>query len=245
MELLGKSNLSKHSQSRKFSAVRNYSKFLLNENIIESDFSELCHSPKLSRKLPGIITVGEFNKLVSLVRSTGRFGLRDHCIIELMYSVGLRVSELCNLKIEHIDLEEEMVRVFGKGSKERIVPLGGIAKSVLKDYLNNTRSTFVIQKSSNYLFLSRLGKPMSRKTIWHMVKKYSALANINHPIKPHTFRHSFATHLLSGGADLRSIQDLLGHSDINTTQIYTQIESGRLREEHALHHPRQKRNGLP
>jgi integrase/recombinase XerD len=178
------------------------------------------------------------NQLINAAKSDTTYGLRDYCIIELMYSAGLRVSELCFLKIEHINIEAGILRVFGKGSKERIVPLGGNASKALDAYLVRSRPSFVNANTDTAVFLSRLGKGLSRKTIWHMIKRYSEKALIKKVIKPHTLRHSFATHLLEGGADLRSIQDLLGHADISTTQIYTSMQKARLQEEHAIHHPR-------
>lgn len=235
---LGSKRLSKQSQSRKFTAIRSLSKFLLSERIINKDFSELSYRPKLNKKLPTALEVEEINLLIRTAKSDTAYGLRDYCIIELMYSAGLRVSELCFLKMERINIEAGILRVFGKGSKERIVPLGENAKKALDAYLVRSRPSFVNANTDTTVFLSRLGKGLSRKTIWHMIKRYSEKALIKKVIKPHTLRHSFATHLLEGGADLRSIQDLLGHSDISTTQIYTSMQKARLQEEHAIHHPR-------
>ena len=235
---LGSRQLSKQSQSRKFTAIRTFSKWLLSEGIIKEDFSELSYRPKLDKKLPIALDIREMNLLINTAKSDTTFGLRDHCIIELMYSAGLRVSELCFLRLEGINIEAGILRVFGKGSKERIVPLGENAKKALEAYLIRSRPTFVNEKTDTTVFLSRLGKGLSRKTIWHMIKRYSEKALIKKAIKPHTLRHSFATHLLEGGADLRSIQDLLGHADISTTQIYTSMQKARLQEEHAIYHPR-------
>ncbi len=235
---LGSRQLSKQSQSRKFTAIRSFSKWLLSEGIIKKDFSELSYRPKLDKKLPVALDIREMNLLINTAKSDTTFGLRDHCIIELMYSAGLRVSELCFLRLEGINIEAGILRVFGKGSKERIVPLGENAKKALEAYLVRSRPSFVNEKTDTTVFLSRLGKGLSRKTIWYMIKRYSEKALIKKVIKPHTLRHSFATHLLEGGADLRSIQDLLGHADISTTQIYTSMQKARLQEEHAIHHPR-------
>jgi integrase/recombinase XerD len=235
---LGAKQLSKQSQSRKFTSIRSFCKFLIAERIINKDFSELSYRPKLDKKLPLSLEVAEMNQLINAAKSDTTYGLRDYCIIELMYSAGLRVSELCFLKIEHINIEAGILRVFGKGSKERIVPLGGNASKALDAYLVRSRPSFVNANTDTAVFLSRLGKGLSRKTIWHMIKRYSEKALIKKVIKPHTLRHSFATHLLEGGADLRSIQDLLGHADISTTQIYTSMQKARLQEEHAIHHPR-------
>ena len=235
---LGAERLSKQSQSRKFTSIRSFSKFLLSERIIKKDFSELSYRPKLDKKLPITLEINEMTQLINVAKSDTIYGLRDYCIIELMYSAGLRVSELCFLKIEHMNIEDGILRVFGKGSKERIVPLGENAKRALDAYLVRSRPSFVNTNTDTTIFLSRMGKGLSRKTIWYMIKRYSEKALIKKAIKPHTMRHSFATHLLEGGADLRSIQDLLGHADISTTQIYTNIQKARLQEEHSIHHPR-------
>ena len=235
---LGAEGLSKQSQSRKFTSIRSFSKFLLSERIIKKDFSELSYRPKLDKKLPITLEINEMTQLINVAKSDTIYGLRDYCIIELMYSAGLRVSELCFLKIEHMNIEDGILRVFGKGSKERIVPLGENAKRALDAYLVRSRPSFVNTNTDTTIFLSRMGKGLSRKTIWYMIKRYSEKALIKKAIKPHTMRHSFATHLLEGGADLRSIQDLLGHADISTTQIYTNMQKARLQEEHSIHHPR-------
>ena len=235
---LGAEGLSKQSQSRKFTSIRSFSKFLLSERIIKKDFSELSFRPKLDKKLPITLEINEMTQLINVAKSDTIYGLRDYCIIELMYSAGLRVSELCFLKIEHMNIEDGILRVFGKGSKERIVPLGENAKRALDAYLVRSRPSFVNTNTDTTIFLSRMGKALSRKTIWYMIKRYSEKALIKKAIKPHTMRHSFATHLLEGGADLRSIQDLLGHADISTTQIYTNMQKARLQEEHSIHHPR-------
>ncbi len=235
---LGAEGLSKQSQSRKFTSIRSFSKFLLSERIIKKDFSELSYRPKLDKKLPITLEINEMTQLINVAKSDTIYGLRDYCIIELMYSAGLRVSELCFLKIEHMNIEDGILRVFGKGSKERIVPLGENAKRALDAYLVRSRPSFVNTNTDTTIFLSRMGRALSRKTIWYMIKRYSEKALIKKAIKPHTMRHSFATHLLEGGADLRSIQDLLGHADISTTQIYTNMQKARLQEEHSIHHPR-------
>lgn len=235
---LGAERLSKQSQSRKFTSIRSFSKFLLSERIIKKDFSELSYRPKLDKKLPITLEINEMTQLINVAKSDTIYGLRDYCIIELMYSAGLRVSELCFLKIEHMNIEDGILRVFGKGSKERIVPLGENAKRALDAYLVRSRPSFVNTNTDTTIFLSRMGRALSRKTIWYMIKRYSEKALIKKAIKPHTMRHSFATHLLEGGADLRSIQDLLGHADISTTQIYTNMQKARLQEEHSIHHPR-------
>ena len=235
---LGAEGFSKQSQSRKFTSIRSFCKFLLSERIIKNDFSEFSYRPKLNQNLPTTLGVNEIAQLINVAKSDSIYGLRDFCIIELMYSAGLRVSELCFLKIEHINIKDGILRIFGKGSKERIVPLGENAKRALDTYLLRSRPSFVNAYTDTTVFLSRMGKGLSRKTIWYMVKRYSKKALIKKTINPHTMRHSFATHLLEGGADLRSIQELLGHADISTTQIYTSMQKTRLQEEHTIHHPR-------
>ena len=235
---LGAEGFSKQSQSRKFTSIRSFCKFLLSERIIKKDFSEFSYRPKLNQNLPITLAVNEIAQLINVAKSDSIYGLRDFCIIELMYSAGLRVSELCFLKIEHINIKDGILRIFGKGSKERIVPLGENAKRALDTYLLRSRPSFVNAYTDTTVFLSRMGKGLSRKTIWYMVKRYSKKALIKKTINPHTMRHSFATHLLEGGADLRSIQELLGHADISTTQIYTSMQKTRLQEEHSIHHPR-------
>jgi len=238
LKQLGARSLSRHSQSRKFTAVKTFSKYLLHEKVIPKDFSEMSYRPKLDKKLPIALTSNEIEALLKVARNHTSFGLRDYCMLELLYSGGLRVSELCNLKIEHMNLEGGFIRVFGKGSKERIIPLGRSIKAALEAYSVSSRPSFIAEKTDSTLFLGRLGRGLSRKTIWHMIKKYADKAGIKKSIKPHSLRHSFATHLLEGGADLRSIQELLGHSDISTTQIYTNVQEARLQEEHGAFHPR-------
>ncbi len=238
MQLLGVRSLSAQTQSRKFTSVRTFAKFLFREGLLSSDFSELSQRPKLKQVLPDTLSIEQINKMLAAAHSNSELGLRNYAIIELMYSGGLRVSELCQLKLEHIYYEEGFIRLFGKGSKERIVPLGAKAKQAVEQYVVRSRPSLINEKSDSSLFISRLGRTISRKMIWTIIKSTAEKAQISSNIKPHSLRHSFATHLLEGGADLRSIQDLLGHSDISTTQIYTRIESARLREEHAQHHPR-------
>lgn len=238
MQKLGAQSLSAQTQSRKFTSIRTFAKFLFREGLLSSDFSELSQRPKLKQTLPDTLSLEQINALLAAAHTNSELGLRNYAIIELMYSGGLRVSELCQLKLEQIHLEEGFIRLFGKGSKERIVPLGAKAKLAIEQYAVRSRPSLINEQSDSSLFLSRLGRAISRKTIWTMIKWTAEKAQIKSNIKPHSLRHSFATHLLEGGADLRSIQDLLGHSDISTTQIYTRIESARLREEHAQHHPR-------
>ena len=241
LQLLGKKSLSKTTQSRKLTSVKTFAKFLINEKIIINDFSEQSERPKLDKLIPTTLSLDEVKRLINSTRSNNIYGVRDHCIIELLYSGGLRVSELCGIRMEHININDKLIRVFGKGNKERIIPIGSHAKTILDEYILYSRPDFINNKTDNSLFLSRRGKALSRKTIWHLIRRYSVISGLNKDIHPHTLRHSFATHLLHGGADLRTIQDLLGHSDIITTQIYTHIGTRRLEEEHTLHHPRKSK----
>jgi integrase/recombinase XerD len=171
------------------------------------------------------------------------YAVRDRAMLELFYSSGLRISELCALTLQQVDLENGFVRVFGKGSKERVVPLGGKARDAVQAYLVSARPTLVKPRTGSELFISERGKAISRKTLWVIVKNSAKRAGLEKPVKPHLLRHSFATHLLGGGADLRAIQEMLGHASIGTTQIYTAVESSRLLDQHAKFHPRNKRAG--
>ena len=239
-EALGESGYARTSQARKLSALRMLARHLVRERVRKDDFTGLTAAPKQSRKLPEVLSLDEVNCLLQAPTTGTAIGLRDRAILELFYSSGLRVSELCSLLLQNINCEEGYLRVFGKGSKERVVPVGGAAITALRDYLATGRPELVKAQTGSELFLSRLGRAISRKMVWVMIKKMAAQAGITKSIKPHLLRHSFATHLLEGGADLRAIQEMLGHADISTTQIYTSVQSGRLAEEHALFHPRAK-----
>jgi integrase/recombinase XerD len=228
------------SQSRKLSAVRMLARHLVSENIRKDDFTELASSPKLSRRLPDVLTAEEIARLLEAPSTATPHGLRDRAILELFYSSGLRVSELCGLLLQNANLDEGYLRVFGKGSKERIAPIGAAAVKAVRDYLAAGRARFVKAHTGSELFLSQQGRAISRKMVWVMIRDCARKAGIKKPIKPHLLRHSFATHLLEGGADLRAIQEMLGHADIATTQIYTAVQSSRLADEHALYHPRGK-----
>jgi integrase/recombinase XerD len=237
---LSRRDYARASQSRKLSAVRMLARHLVSENIRKDDFTELSSSPKLSRKLPDVLSADEVTRLLEAPSSATPHGLRDRAILELFYSSGLRVSELCGLLLQSVNLEEGYVRVFGKGSKERIAPIGRAAVKAVSDYLAGGRPQLVKAKTGSELFLSQWGRAISRKMVWVMIKDCARKAGIKKTIKPHLLRHSFATHLLEGGADLRAIQEMLGHSDISTTQIYTAVQASRLADEHARYHPRGK-----
>lgn len=229
------------SQARKLTAVRMlFRKHLLPEHVRDDDPTELLQGPKFRRKLPQTLSLGEMEKLLAAPTGGDAYAVRDRAMLELFYSSGLRISELCGLTLQQVDLEHGFVRVFGKGSKERVVPLGQQARDAVVAYLGSARPKLVKPRTGSELFLSERGRAISRKTLWHIVKMHAKRAGLAKPVKPHLLRHSFATHLLGGGADLRAIQEMLGHASIETTQIYTAVESSRLLDQHARHHPRNK-----
>lgn len=226
------------SISRYISSFRTFLKFLESENHISSNPAENLEAPKSARALPEVLTIDEINKILDSVNLSEKAGLRDRAMLETMYASGLRVSELTNLEINNIDFENGFLRVFGKGSKERIVPIGKSALSFIQEYMKLSRDKIKNAKSFNYVFLNLRGGKLSRMGVWNIVDMYCKKANIKKEVHPHTFRHSFATHLLEGGADIRIIQEMLGHSDISTTQIYTHIDKEYLIEIHKMFHPR-------
>jgi len=238
---LSRADFARSSQARKLSALRMFAKHLVRENVRKDDVTELLGAPKLNRQLPDVLTREEVERLLDAPAQSTPHGLRDRAILELFYSSGLRVSELCGILLQSINLEDGYVRVYGKGAKERIAPIGSAAVKAVEDYITGGRPHFVKPRTGSELFLSQQGRAISRKMVWVMIKEHARRAGIKKPIKPHLLRHSFATHLLEGGADLRVIQEMLGHADISTTQIYTSVQSARLADEHALYHPRAKR----
>lgn len=228
------------SMARKLTALRVFARFLVREQRRVDDFTTLLSAPKLSRRIPGTLTADEAERLMAAPTGGTPIALRDKAILELFYSSGLRVSELSGLLLQQIDLEHGFLRVFGKGSKERVVPIGGRANEALRSYLTAARGHFVKLRTGSELFLSERGTAISRKMVWVLVKTYAKRAGITKTVKPHLLRHSFATHLLSGGADLRAIQEMLGHANIATTQIYTSVEEQRLIAQHTQFHPRNR-----
>jgi len=230
------------SMARKLSALRGLSAYREREKG-DPSLTEIVRGPRHGRKVPGSLTVAETVRLLETPPLSTPHGIRDRAILELLYGSGLRVSELTGLLLQSVDLENGVVRVFGKGSKERLVPLGGSASKAFRDYLHAGRPSLVKAKTGSHVFLSQWGRAISRKTVWHMIKVYAERANLPSTVKPHTLRHSFATHLLEGGADLRTIQEMLGHADIATTQIYTKVEGERLLDEHSRFHPRNRAGG--
>ena len=239
VENLASQGYARSSQSRKLSTLRVFAKFLVREKIRTSDFTELLRGPRLSRKLPNTLSRKEVDLLLQSPSISTPHGVRNRAILELFYSSGLRVSELCAIELQSLNVDEGYVRIFGKGSKERIAPIGSTAINAVQNYLVSARPSFVKAHTGSALFLSQRGRAISRKTVWVMIKQQAAKIGINKPIKPHLLRHSFATHLLEGGADLRAIQEMMGHADISTTQIYTAVQANRLADEHALYHPRE------
>lgn len=223
--------------SRKISSIKSFFKFCKKKNFVSENFAVFLKQPKSHRKLPCTLSVNEVEKVLSMPNSSAPLEMRDAAILELMYTSGLRISEVCDLLLQSIDLENGFVRIYGKGSKERIVPIGQQAVDKLGSYLAVSRPEFVKSYTGSQLFLTKNGTAMSRKTLWEKVKIYSKKANISQNVKPHMLRHSFATHLLENGADLRSIQCMLGHSDIATTQIYTAVDKKRIISDYRKFHP--------
>lgn len=230
--------ISPNSLSRNLVSIRMFFRFLVLNSFVEEDITSALDSPRIWKILPEVLNVNEVEQLLKAPNTRTRFGLRDKALIELMYATGLRVSEVVRLNISDINMDMGYLRCVGKGSKERIVPLGRPAIIALRDYLKKARSSFMKDLLCENLFLTRQGKPFTRQGVWKLIKYYTRKAGIKKPITPHTLRHSFATHLLSNGADLRIVQELLGHSDITTTQIYTHVDKSRLKAIHKKFHPR-------
>lgn len=233
-----KKGLSANSICRSLAAIKMFHRFLVRERLAGEDPTNLVDTPKLWKRVPDVLTTAEIESMISAAKGKGWQVVRDKAILELFYASGMRVSELLNLKMENVNLELGYVRCIGKGSKERIIPIGKRACEAVEKYCQSARTKLAKDNSTLFLFLSRLGKKISRQSIWKIIKSYAKKANIKKEIKPHTLRHSFATHLLEHGADLRSVQEMLGHSDISTTQIYTHVDRERLKSVHKQFHPR-------
>jgi integrase/recombinase XerD len=225
------------SINRRLSTIRQLYRFLLDEGIIEKDPTREIVMPKRAQYLPEVLNVNEVEGLLNAPDISKPLGKRDKAMLELLYATGLRVSELIKLKLNNINLGAGFLLARGKGGKERLVPMGEKAISWTREYIETVRPSMIVKKSET-LFFSNRGTAMSRQNFWYIIKRYALAAGIFRDISPHTLRHSFATHLLTGGADLRSVQMMLGHSDISTTQIYTHITSQRLKEVHTRYHPR-------
>ena len=230
---------SSRSQARKISGLKSFFKFLVFEGYLKSSPMSNIESPKLGRKLPDILNIEEISQMISSINIKDKFGQRNKTIIEILYGTGIRVSELIELKISNIFFKENLIRVLGKGDKERFVPIGLKAKKSIIDYINNDRKYQKIEESSNdILILSKYGKKITRHMIFTLIKNISKKSGITKKISPHTFRHSFASHLLKNGADLRTIQLILGHENITTTEIYTHLDSKHLLNVMKKYHPR-------
>lgn len=223
--------------SRHISSIRSFHQFLIREQIVKQDASLHIEKPKKDRTLPDVLSQAEVTKLLE-INDSSPLGLRTKAMFELLYATGLRVTEMITLKTDDLHLMMGFVQCFGKGSKERIVPLGNTAKHVLEDYLQHGRPHLVKQQTTSTLFVNQHGRPLTRQGFWKILKKSSLEAGIRKNITPHTLRHSFATHLLENGADLRIVQEMLGHEDISTTQIYTHVTKTRLKDMYKAYHPR-------
>jgi integrase/recombinase XerD len=239
LQHLTNAGLSPRTVARTFSAVRGFHRFLLSEGWTEGDPTLNLKPPKRSKALPEVLSLEEIDAILAQPDVSTRLGIRDRAILEVMYATGIRVSELINLKQSDLLFEEELLLVFGKGSKERLVPIGKSAREWVRTYQRECRLHIAKpHRSRDYLFLNARGGRITRRAIWDLVAKYAKAAGIQRQVHPHTFRHSFATHLLERGADLRAVQEMLGHADISTTQIYTHIDREYLKQIHRDHHPR-------
>jgi len=231
--------LSGSSSARYFSSLRGFFLYLLKNKYILKNPIEKINAPQTSKILPEVLNISEIEKILSAPKVEDKLGLRDKTILELFYACGTRVSELINLKVNDLFLDDEIIRVFGKGSKERLIPIGSSAIKWIGEYLKKSRPLLMKKsKSENNLFLNSRGTKLSRMGVWKIIDRYVKEAGIKKEVHPHTFRHSFATHLLEGGADLRAVQEMLGHADISTTQIYTHIDRDYIKQVHKQYHPR-------
>jgi integrase/recombinase XerD len=238
LKRLGQRGLSRRSQARHLAAVRGFHRFLIAEKLAEKDPTEDMDTPRSERKLPSFLTLDEVEQLLAAPDERHPEGLRDKAMLELLYATGLRVSELCGLGINDVQLGAGYLVARGKGSKERVVPVGSKAVEKVQEYLAGTRQLLLKQSDSRALFITRRGGPFTRMGFWKLLKRYALKAGIRKPLSPHKLRHSFATHLVERGADLRAVQAMLGHADLATTQIYTHVNSARLRAVYDQHHPR-------
>ena len=230
--------LSPSTISRNLACLKTFWKFLVAEQIVSENVAGIVEMPRTWKTIPDVLNREEVEKLLEAPPGKGWMGIRDRAILELMYASGLRVSEVGDLKKTSVNIEAGFVKCLGKGGKERIVPLGKAAEKALVKYLGKSRVKLSAKTGDDHLFLSKLGRKISRQSLWKMIKKYAKKAGIKKDITPHTLRHSFATHLLEGGAELRGVQEMLGHSDISTTQIYTHVDKEKLKKVHEKFHPR-------
>ncbi|HCY75241.1 MAG: site-specific tyrosine recombinase XerD [Ignavibacterium sp.] len=227
------------STARYFSSLKGFFLFLIKNKYILKNPIEKISAPRISKKLPGVLDINEVEAILSVPDTKEILGLRDKAILELFYACGTRVSELLNLKVNDLFFDDGIIRVFGKGSKERLIPIGSSAITWIGEYLKKSRPLLMKKlKSENILFLNSRGTKLSRMGVWKIIDRCVKEAGIKKDVHPHTFRHSFATHLLEGGADLRAVQEMLGHADISTTQIYTHIDRDYIKQVHKQYHPR-------
>lgn len=233
-----KEGIGSRSTARILSSLRRFYGYYIRENRIQVDPTALIESPHLGKPLPGSLSEQDVELLLNAPEITNALGFRDRTMLEMLYATGLRVSELVNLKFEQISFRQGVVRVIGKGNKERLVPVGEEAMSWLENYMTQARKTILGERQCDYLFVTNRAENMTRQAFWHIIKRHAKKAEIKKELSPHTLRHAFATHLLNHGADLRVVQLLLGHSDLSTTQIYTHIARERLKELHSKYHPR-------
>jgi len=231
-------NLSAATIARTLAALKTFWKFLAAERIVRENIARSVETPRTWKHIPDVLNREEVESLLEAPSRKGWMGTRDRAILEVMYASGLRVSEVSDLKKENVNLEAEFVKCSGKGGKERIVPLGKLAKKAVEKYLSDARPGLSQKTGDRHLFLSRLGRKISRQSLWKMIKKCARISGTDKHVTPHTIRHSFATHLLEGGAELRGVQEMLGHADISTTQIYTHVTKDKLRKIHKEFHPR-------
>ena len=233
-----KTEYSSSTINRYISSIRNFHFYLLDNNIVEKDVSDKIHRPKNINKLPSVLNVEEINKIIDSIKLNKPIDYRDKAIILIMYSSGLRISEVVKIKLTDLNINENFISVIGKGNKQRIIPVANKTMNFIKDYIDNSRIKFLKKTNSKgYLFLNNRGMQISRVSIWKIIKKHTLTLH-NDKITPHIFRHSFATHLIEGGADLRAVQMMLGHSDISTTQIYTHLDTTYLKDVYTTYHPR-------
>ncbi len=232
--------ISARSLSRHLACIRTFFRFLRREKFVARDATELVDSPRLWQLLPKTLTYREVEDLLAAPNARTKLGLRDRAILEFFYATGLRVSEVCRARLEEINFDVGVLRTVGKGNKERIVPVGRKSAEYVRRYLDSARPKLAKAKTSSHVFLTTRGGAFSRKTLWALIKKYCRLAGIRKNVTPHSLRHSFATHLLDNGADLRVVQELLGHANVGTTQIYTKVDQARLKAVHHEFHPRAK-----
>jgi len=226
------------STARQLSSFRRFFRHLLREGVLREDPTAQIAMPKIGRSLPKSLTEEEVEALLAAPAVSDPLGNRDRTMLEVLYATGLRVSELVNLRYSQVNLNQGVIRILGKGNRERLIPLGEEAVRWLNEFTRTARGEILLERQTDYLFPTRRGDRMTRQAFWHIIKRYARKAGVDRELSPHTLRHAFATHLLNHGADLRVVQMLLGHSDLSTTQIYTHVARERMKELHAAHHPR-------